>query len=210
MEEKEANFIYMNGFDYHEKIITFEESSTGIEVIGTENIRYSAFNVSKSLNRAMSKEIGIRLRRVLDENPYHIERITFDKSNATKQLIIIGKNSLVVKHGSYCDGKIFRKFQRYFNGHQAMLFAHDLSQHEIYQPLIQAFKQMMDGTIKEEELRKVCSVVPNDVYLEILSVFGEIGGVIHTSEQSYEEQICEAKFYEESKEKVKSLLGYLK
>jgi len=197
---QEASFIYIQGLNYHEKIITYESWIDDVEIIGVKNIQYNAHNVSNALSRAMKKEMGIKISHILDDRPFHIERIAFDHSNATKQLTIVGKNSLIVKNGSFGEERILRKVIRNSNQNREMLFNHDLSRNPMYQSIMDVFVKMMDGTINQEILRAVCSVVPQDVYLELLCV---LNGLVDMNS-------FPSKFYEESKEKVKSLLEYSK
>lgn len=197
---QEANFIYIQGLNYHERAITYESWIDGIEIVEVKNIQYDASNVSNALLKAMKKEMGTRLSHVLDDRPFHIERISFDRTNATRQLVIVGKNSLVLKKGSFGDERILRKISRNSNQDREMLSRHDLSHYSMYQPIMDVFTKMMDGTITQETLRTACSVVPQDVYLELLCV---LNGLVDMN-------FFPSKFYEESKEKVKRLLEYSK
>jgi len=197
---QEANFIYIQGLQCYEKIITYEAWIDDIEIVEVKNICYSAHNVSNALSKAMQKDIGSKISHVLSDQPFHIERIAFDKTNATRQLTMIGQNSLVIKNGSFAEEKFLRKLVRDLNQNLDMLSSHDLSRNPMYQPILHAFMGMMDGTISRDELRQVCSVVPQDVYLEILSVLSGLAGFSYFPE----------KFHEESKEKVKRLLEYSK
>lgn len=197
---QEASFIYIQGLNYHEKVITYEPWIDGIEIVEVKNIQYDGHNVSNALLKAMKKEMGIKVSRVLDDRPFHIERISFDHTNATRQLVIVGKNSLVLKNGSFGEERILRKVSRNSNKDREMLSRYDLSHHSMYQPIMDAFTKMMDGTITQETLRTVCSVVPQDVYIELLCV---LNGLVDMGS-------FPPKFHEQSKEKVKRLLEYSK
>ncbi len=197
---KTANFIYIKGYDYHEKVFTYEEWPDGIEIVESKNIRYNATDVSSRLMRSMKREIGVRFSHVLSDHPFHMERITFDRTNDTKQLVMVGENSLFVKRGSFGDDKILRKFSNYWNQYRGFISSHDLSQSDIYESMIDTFMKLMNDEIDAYFLRSVCSVVPPDVYLEMLCVLNELGGICHYP----------SKFCEESNQKVKRLIEYSK
>ena len=197
---QEASFIYIQGMSYYEKVITYEPWINDIEIVKVKNVQYHAHNVSNALSKAMRKEMGTKISHVLHENPFHVERITFDKSNATSQLIMVSKNSLVLKNGSFGEEIFLRKVVRYLNRERERLFSHDLSHSPMYQSIMDIFAKMMDGTIDQKFLCKVCSIVPQDTYLELLCV---LNGLVDLN--SFPSQ-----FHEESKEKVKCLLEYLK
>ncbi|MDE5586766.1 MAG: hypothetical protein K2I72_00150 [Bacilli bacterium] len=194
---KEASFIYLDGQNYHEKRFAYEEWSDEVEIRAIRNIQYSAENISGSLLRSMKREIGNRFRLVFKNQPFHIERSIYEKSNETRQIVIIGENQIVVKKGSFCDEKIFGPFQRYYKYNQKRLSEHDLVKRELYYPLLELFQAMMDGKVDQVFFKEACSTVPSDVYLELLQVFRGMAGFDPTWMN-----------FEEGKEKVKRLLEY--
>ncbi len=196
---KEASFIYLDGLKYHEKRIVYEEFYKDIEIQSVSNIQYSAENIEGPLLRSMKKDIGYRLRQVFRDQPFHIERSIYEKSNDTREFIIVGENHLVVKKGSFCDEKILRAFQNYYRYHLTRLSEYDIVKNEMYYPLIEAYQAMMDGKIDPEVLTKACFTIPPDIYLELLQVFQGIAGL----NPSWLD-------FEKGKEKLKVLLEYKK
>ena len=149
----------------------------------------------------MKREIGVRFSHALSDYPFYIERITFDRTNDTKRLVMVGENSLVLKRGSFGDDKILRKFSNYWNQSREILSVHhDLSKTDIYESMVDTFMKLMNDEVDADFLKSVCSVVPQDVYLEMLCVLNELGGICNYP----------SKFYEESRSKVKRLIDYSK
>jgi len=184
MERNYANLIYMNGLQYHKKTIEYEEWTDSIEINSFQTTRFSAHNVSKILENAMARESVHDIRFILRrENPYCLERTTYD-GVGTKKMIIVADNALVVKNGTFMDQKIFSSYQRYVENHPVTdsymtyynIDMFDVFKKEEYQKIIHLFEKMMDGTVLEEHLRQACSVVSNDVYLELLYALKDIAG----------------------------------
>lgn len=181
MERKYANFIYMNGLQYHKKTIQYEEWIDSIEIESFQTTRFNAHNVSKKLENMMAKEISKDIRFVLKKQaPYCLENPIYGNWNGMDgRTIIIAKDALVVKRGTFVDSKISDAYKRRIEKYPTAVSSFDrlsLSEIKDYQRIILLFEQMMDGNVDEEHLRKACSVVPNDVYVELLYALRELAG----------------------------------
>lgn len=197
MEKKKAYFICIAGMQYYEKKIEYEEWSDSVEIIGVTNIRYNAMNVSSFLEMAMRQDVVQKIDQTLKRNPFHINRKVFDSSNDTKEMVIVGRDTLLVKRGCFGETSRNNKVERYINRHRDTLNFYDIESCDSYEVLIQLYEQMMKGEIDQSLLTKACMVVPNDVYLEILSVLNGFAGTNSLD-----------KYYEKSKEKIKILLEH--
>ncbi len=189
--KKLAKFIDMNGLDYHEKIITYEELEGTTKILNVKNIQYCAEHISTTLSKAMQKEIVHQFRQIFKGQPFHIERTTFDCSNDTKQMIMIGNNSLVLKKGSFCDDKIIEMYQRYFSYYHNRLSSHDIVKEAMYEPLLTMYQKMMEEDKNQENLTDTYHMSSQDIYLQILYTLQELAGITNTKQ-----------YQKESKEKV--------
>lgn len=196
---KKACFIYINGTDYHEKEIEYSDWHNTIKLSGVKNIQYSAQDVAAPLLRAMKRDINSRMKKVFQGRLFHIERQTFDKSNDTKKMIIVGENCLVVKNGSFADEKILGRYHRYINRYQDMLCLFDTIGHDSYKKLVKIYQLMMEDKIDPFLLMKACDIYPFGIYLEILAILNGLAGT--TTLESH---------YEKSKQKMKVLMEHYK
>lgn len=197
MEWEKAHFIYIDGLKYYEKEIQYEEFIDGVEVIGVSSIQYSAINVSNALERAMKKEMNKKISQMLKRNPFHIKRELFDDSKDTKYLVIVGREDILVKKGCFGEQERNNKIVHYMKKHQDTLNFYDIGNNEFCNRLITIYEKMMEGNIDPYLLTKACLVIPNDVYLEILSILNGFAGTTSLD-----------RYYEKSKEKVKTLLEH--
>lgn len=194
---KEASFIYLDGLKYYEKKIAYQEFPDDVEIQSITNIQFSAENISGALLRSMKKEIGNRFSQTFRNQPFYMERSTYGKPNETRRVVIVGENHLVVKKGSFCDERILRPYQRYYQWHQNKISDCDISKHDLYESLLKIYQAMMDGMTDQTLLWKACSIVPTDVYLEMLQLFRGMAGFDPTWIG-----------FQKAKEKTKVLLDY--
>lgn len=182
MERNCATFIYMNGLQYHKKTIQYEEWTDSIEIESFQTTKFNAHNVSRRLENAMAREGARDIRLVLKKyNPYCLERTTFSGGNDTRKMIIVADNALVVKKGSFADQRMIHTYQNYTYNHPVTVSSisynfnmFDIFKKEEYQKIIRLFECLMDGIIDDAHLLETCSVVSNDVYIELLYALKDI------------------------------------
>lgn len=177
MEEKTATFIVLNGLDYIKKEIRYEQWSTSIEIIGVETIRYNARGVSSALEKAMKKEMTKDFRSLFQNGkPFSIQRTTYPKTYDTEKMTIIGKNCLANIHGTFLEDKILGMCIKGMISKHYMTM-NKIPKEEIYSKIIDIYHKMMNNEVDIELLKSACSVVENDVYIELLYALHETFGM---------------------------------
>lgn len=198
MEKKKAKFIYMEGLNYTEKVITYYDYTNDFRIEDVTNIHFDGTNVSKNIENAMIQGASQGIKSIISKynQPIWLERTKLPSEEGTEAMIITGEQNLILNCEKDENSPISEYCQKYKKWHQNFLTSRkDARSDKIYYQTIELYRSLMRGEIDYSILELLCESHPEEIYLEILYALHGMAGV----ELNYELQ-------QSSRKKVKSML----